>query len=93
MSDQLTNEERRGATAKQVLENAVFKDALADLHNRLIENWLLTAPEDIKGREWLHQQAVAQRALVNNLTKVIQTGKMAALELSQKQAEMPKRRR
>lgn len=93
MSDSLTDEERRGVFARQVLENPAFKDALADLNYRLIESWLSTAPDDVKGREWMHQQAVAQRALVNNLTKVVNNGKAAELELSQQQAEMPKRRR
>ena len=76
-------EKRRGDAAKVVPENEMFKEATTTLRDKLLHDWLRTAPDDVKGREWFHQQALAQQAFINNLTRAIQTGEMAKISLGQ----------
>lgn len=92
MSDSLNDEARRGTAAAQILENEVFKDAVALLQKRLIEDWIKTGPLDVASREWFHQQAVAQQAVVNALNKLVRNGKLATNDLALAAQEKQPRR-
>lgn len=88
---QLQDERMRGIAAKQILENDVFKAVIDDRWHRLIESWINTAPDDVRSREWFHQQAVAQRALIKGITGAIGTGNLASISLDEPITQ-PKRR-
>ena len=90
---QLKTEQARGAAAKHILENEVFKAVMQERWDKLIESWLATAPDDVVGREWFHQQAVAQRALIKGITHTVNTGTMADMALKLVPKDTPRRKR
>lgn len=78
---QYRDEAARGNAAKLIMENPVFRDITRDMRETLIKAWLSTAPDDVTSREWFHQQALAQHAIINAINKTIQTGVMADMSL------------
>lgn len=90
---QYREEKQRGDHAKIVLENPLFKAATEAMRGKLIESWLRTAPNDVEGREWFHKMMLAQVAYQQSLTKMVQTGDMAAISLAQAEEPAPTKRR
>lgn len=91
---QYRNEAARGNAAKLIMDNPVFRDITHDMREALIKAWLHTDPKDVESREWFYQQALAQQAIVNAITKAITTGEMANMSLkSIEPPAQPTRRR
>lgn len=83
MSDEL----ERGRLAKEVLDNPIFKEALAKLQTEIVTKW--QGERDEKSREWLWTLSQASKRLTSVLTEVMQTGQMREhqIELQRTRAE------
>lgn len=72
-----------GDRAREVLENEVFQQVLADMEHEVIEQWKQsTNPAD---RERLHQYHTLLQKVRTRLLTTLETGKLARLELQDKQ--------
>lgn len=76
----MTPEEELGRAeeARFILENQLFKEAVTEVRQALIEGIERSAFADEKLREKLSQQLVALSAIVNKLKTHLETGKLAA---------------
>jgi hypothetical protein len=68
----------RAQEAQFILENELFKDAVAEVRKALIDGIERSAFTDEKLREKLSQQLVAVSAVVAQLRSHMETGKLAA---------------
>lgn len=68
----------RAEEARFILENQLFKEAVTEVRQALIEGIERSAFTDEKLREKLSQQLVALSAIVNKLKTHVETGKLAA---------------
>lgn len=92
MSDEegrLTNERNRGARAQALLDNDLFKDAVASIEHRLIDEWRKSPLRDTDGREKLHMMQHLLDKLVCHIRDHIQTGQLASHSL----VDLEKRRK
>jgi hypothetical protein len=79
--------------AKLVLENPVFQQALDDIKAELIESWKTAPARDAEGREKLWQLLKLAEKLEANLKQRLETGKLARLELNNKESMLEKAKR
>lgn len=82
-----SKELERGRLAADVLENAVYVDAMQQLQTEIVTKW--QAEKDEKQRDWLWSMMQASKRLEKLLTDTMQTGQMRAksLELQRSRAE------
>ena len=76
-------QEIRGAEARQVLENALYKEAFAAIEARLV-NELAQQDIDPKRAEYLRTLIVAGRKHRQYLEQVVVSGTMAAMQIERK---------
>lgn len=81
MSDKQTQVDL-GLSAKLLLENAAFQEALRQLDRRFYEEWRKTDPSDSAARERLYQHSHVQRTLVNCLNEILGNGQVSAQSLA-----------
>lgn len=83
-----TIEQRRydGDQARLVLENEAFTAALADIRQEITDQWKNSPARDHEGREKLWQLLKLADKLESNLRTMLETGKLAALELKEQQS-------
>ena len=70
-------DKERAFKAKQVLENDVYREAVASLENQLIEAWQQTSVSQHEERERLYLMLLATRRVVSHLEDIMVTGRMA----------------
>lgn len=75
--DQLAREISRGNAARQVLENALFKESWAVVENAIIERWRNSPIADREGQHELRLMLHILASVKNELTTVLDTGKLA----------------
>ena len=81
MKDQLAEEIERGSEAERILNNPVYKDALESVRKGIVS----AMADSPMGDDKTHNRLVIALQLLNqidrNLTTVMQTGKMAVLQV------------
>jgi len=60
--------------ARQVLNNAAFQAAFAELKEQLTTEWLQTAPEEIDRRETLHLSIKLTDRIHSHFESILETG-------------------
>lgn len=78
----------RGINARAVLENPEFKAAIQDVRVAVREAIELTAPGDAQMREFLYQSLRTLPMIEQALTRRMNTGAIAAVELAQAENEL-----
>lgn len=81
MVDKLAEEVEKGSEAERILNNPVYKDALESVRKGIV-NAMAESP---MGDDKTHNRLVIALQLINqiekNLTTVMQTGKMARIQI------------
>ena len=80
---QLRHEANRGMRASDLLNDDLMIEAFATITERLSSEWANSPVRDTEGREriWMMQKLL--QSLKGHIEEVLQTGKMAALQLEQ----------
>lgn len=80
-TEKLEWEKRRGEDALRIIESDVFQDSVEQLKKTILQEWAASPMRDIEGREALHQMFRTVEAVRTNLVSIMQTGKMASMQL------------
>ena len=80
----LRKELERSARARTILEDSMVKESFELLEKELIEGLLATAADDAAKREKLHMMLVYGRKWRNLFTNMVETGKLAQIQLEEK---------
>ncbi len=80
----LRKELDRAAKARSILEDSMVKESFELLEKELIEGLLATSADDALKREKLHMMLVYGRKWRNAFVSMVETGKLAALQLDEK---------
>ena len=83
---ELEQERIRGERARQILEDPMVRDALDAIEAETIAKWEMTPARDTEAREKLWMFYVVSKKFRNTLKETMDTGKMAAIQLSEKQS-------
>lgn len=83
----LLEQQSRGQTALQLLENELLKEALAAIDSEVMEQWVACPARDKEGKEALWQLIKTSRKFREILLGYIDTGKLAAHKLKQFEEE------
>lgn len=78
----------RGIDARAVLDNPEFKAAVQDVRAAIREAIELTAPADATMREFLYQSLRTLPMIEQALTRRMNTGAIAAVQLAQAENEL-----
>lgn len=81
-----TEELERGQLAADVLENEVFKDAMAQLQQEIVTQW--QGEKDQLSRDWLWTMNRAAKRLQQVLTDTMQTGKLRQEQVRRDQTKL-----
>lgn len=86
MSDesQLLREVERASKARAVMESVIVKEALETIERDTLALWEQTGSRDTDARERLWMFYVVSRKFRNTLQQVMETGRMAELQLQEK---------
>jgi len=74
----------RGQRAKEILENEEFQAAFEAIKTELINQWEQSPLRDNEGREKIHQYLTMLNKVKAQITSVMETGRLAQLELDHK---------
>jgi signal transduction protein with GAF and PtsI domain len=87
---QLRRELNRAGTAKDLLDNEIFREAIERIEIDIITMWKNCSIEDTKTQEKLKMMLFVAQKFVTHLTSILQTGQLA--EFSLKELEEKKKR-
>lgn len=76
---------RRAEHARQLCEDPMVKETLDLMEKDILEAWIACPARDSEGRDWLWRQMVATRKFRDCLRGTMESGKIAAAQLKQKQ--------
>lgn len=80
----LQDEMFRASQAKRILDDPLVKDSFEKLEKELIEGLLATAADDSARREKIHMMLVYGRKWRNTFASMIETGKLADMQLQER---------
>ena len=66
----------RESDARQILDNPMFKEVVAELKDQLYVEWLNTAPNEVDERESLHLQVHLVDRLYARFESILEDDKM-----------------
>ena len=72
-----TKEIHLGNQAKRILEDEIFTDAVKKIEERLNQEWLNSPLRDTEAREKIFLMRKMLESLINEITSVMETGKLA----------------
>ena len=78
----------RGSQAQELLEHPLMVEALQTLRSRIAEQWESSPARDKEGRESLWTMLKLLGNLEGHLREALETGKLARLQLEQKQSAL-----
>ena len=78
----LDKEKSKGIQAKRILEDKVFTDAVKRIREAIDQEWKNSPMRDSEAREWIYTLSKALDMIVNEITSVAETGKLANKQLS-----------
>ena len=78
----MSKEIHLGNLAKEVLENEIFTDAVKKIEERLNQEWLASPLRDTEAREKIFLMRKMLESLINEITSVMETGKLANKSLT-----------
>jgi len=78
-------EDARGRQATELLENAMFREAVDTLKQSLVDKWMSSPIRDIEGQHELRLMAKLLGDIEGYISNIAKTGKMAAIQLEREQ--------
>jgi hypothetical protein len=81
-----TQEISRGQQAAELMEHPLLSEAFATLKAQYVSAWESSPARDIQGREELWRLLKSLSAVEGHLKTVVETGKMARLQMVQQSA-------
>lgn len=95
MSDQVNRQRQdamRGEDAARVLESRAFKEAMEALKSQIVTDWSNCPVRDVEGQRLFLQLHKLSRKFEALLTGMVETGKLARLELDAERDESAARK-
>lgn len=83
---QLQEEQNRAFEARDVVEHPLYVEAFEVYQQRLQTEWANSPARDKEGRETLWLMLKTAQAVQNHLREIMETGKLAELQLEQKRS-------
>lgn len=90
--DQLHGEIDRARQAQELIEHPLFREALDTYRQRLMTEWADSPARDTQGREHLWLMLKTADAVQRHLEQLMQTGRLASLQLENKRSLMQRAR-
>lgn len=78
----MSKEIHLGNRAKAILEDEIFTDAVKKIEDRLNQEWLNSPLRDTEAREKIFLMRKMLETIINEITSVMDTGKLANKKLS-----------
>jgi ribosomal protein S7 len=78
----MSKEIHLGNQAKRILEDEIFTDAVKKIEDRLNQEWLASPLRDTEAREKIFLMRKMLETIINEITSVMDTGKLANKKLS-----------
>jgi|TARA_R100001129_G_C5175260_1_gene206078 hypothetical protein len=78
----MSKEIHLGNQAKRILEDEIFTDAVKKIEERLNQEWLNSPLRDTEAREKIFLMRKMLETIINEITSVMETGKLANKKLS-----------
>ena len=78
----MSKEIHLGNQAKRILEDEIFTDAVKKIEERLNHEWLNSPLRDTEAREKIFLMRKMLETIINEITSVMETGKLANKKLS-----------
>ena len=78
----MSKETHLGNRAKAILEDEIFTDAVKKIEDRLNQEWLNSPLRDTEAREKIFLMRKMLETIINEITSVMDTGKLANKKLS-----------
>ena len=78
----LDKEKSKGIQAKRFLEDEIFTNSVKRIRQPIDLEWKNSPMRDSEAREWLYTLSKALDMIVNEITSVAETGKLANKQLS-----------
>ena len=78
----MSKEIHLGNRAKAILEDEIFTDAVKKIEDRLNQEWLNSPLRDTEAREKIFLMRKMLETIINEITSVMETGKLANKKLS-----------
>lgn len=77
----LDNDLERAQQAKQLLDNPVYREALESVRSAIVSAWSNAPIRDVEGQHELKLMLKLLTDLENNITRVVNDGKIAQIEI------------
>lgn len=77
----LSDELRRGEQARQLLQNEIYQDAIAQVRQAIIDKWISAPMRDIEGQHELKLMLKLLGDVTGYLQTTMETGKMAQIQV------------
>jgi hypothetical protein len=78
----MSKEIHLGNQAKRILEDEIFTDAVKKIEDRLNQEWLASPLRDTEASEKIFLMRKMLETIINEITSVMDTGKLANKKLS-----------
>ena len=89
MSESLHVEVERGHQASEILESAIYKDAIKDIREELVQALLDTPIRDTEGMTHIKMMIMLLEKVDGALKDVMVTGKMAKIQIERESGKRP----
>ncbi|HEY8085440.1 MAG TPA: hypothetical protein VIE69_07540 [Methylophilaceae bacterium] len=77
----------RGSRAKEILDSDIYLGAFAEIKQEILEQWEQSPARDEQGREKLYLMLAMLAKVQVALTRVMDTGKLAQVELGHQRSQ------
>ena len=90
--DRLRSDSQRGDNARLVIENEAYQEAMRLLQKQIVDEWGKCPVRDVEGQKLLLQLHKLSKKFEGLLTGMVETGKLAQLELDAERDESAARK-
>ena len=90
--EQLFKEQTRANAARELVEHPLYVEAFEVYTQRLKTEWADSPARDKEGRETLWIMLKTAQAVQSHLQQILETGKLASLQLQQKRSMLERAR-
>lgn len=84
----LTKDLDRAQHAKQLLDNPVYQESIANVRSAIIAAWSNAPVRDVEGQHELKLMLKLLTDLENNITRAINDGKIAQIEIERQKTPL-----
>lgn len=74
-------ERDRGARARRILEDDLFRDACERMRAAILKTWEHSRPDDVTARERAYLELRLLAGIIGDITSVMKTGELAGRQI------------